>query len=89
MEKAQQKAREAGVAAMDVRAPRPEGLPSHQVPADAEGNPSPKAQRNITDPDTRIMTRGGEFLQGYHCQAVVDAESRVIVAMALWHERVR
>ncbi len=41
-----------------------------------------KAQRNFTDPQSRIMTAPGgwDFLQGYNCQAVVDSAHQVIVA---------
>lgn len=43
--------------------------------------PKPKAQRNFTDPDSRIMkTSDGSFHQCYNAQAVVDAEDQVIVA---------
>ncbi len=46
------------------------------------GVPSDKAQRNFTDPDSRIMPAAGgkEFLQGYNCQAAVDSAHQVIVA---------
>ena len=46
------------------------------------GVPEDKAQRNFTDPESRIMpTSGGrDFLQAYNCQAVVDHEHQVIVA---------
>ena len=46
------------------------------------GVPEEKAQRNFTDPESRIMPGPGgkEFLQGYNCQAVVDHEYQVIVA---------
>ena len=30
-------------------------LPSHKVPTTREGSPTPKAQRNFTDPESRIM----------------------------------
>ena len=41
----------------------------------------PKAQRNFTDPESRIMpTRGGGFEQCYNAQAAVDADAQVIVA---------
>lgn len=41
----------------------------------------PKAQRNFTDPESRIMkTSDGAFHQCYNAQAVVDAEHQVIVA---------
>ena len=41
-----------------------------------------KAQRNFTDPESRIMPGPGGryFLQGYNCQAVVDSAFQVIVA---------
>ena len=41
----------------------------------------PKAQRNFTDPDSKIMkTSDGSFAQCYNGQAVVDADHQVIVA---------
>lgn len=41
----------------------------------------PKAQRNFTDPDSKIMlTADGAFHQCYNAQAVVDADHQVIVA---------
>jgi len=55
-------------------------LPEHRVPTDAEGNPKPKAQRNFTDPDSRILKDGTGYVQGFNCQAVVDEEHQVIVA---------
>lgn len=43
--------------------------------------PRPKAQRNFTDPESKIMkTSDGSFHQCYNAQAVVDAEHQVIVA---------
>jgi transposase len=43
--------------------------------------PKPKAQRNFTDPDSKIMLTGdGAFNQCYNAQAVVDADHQVIVA---------
>jgi transposase len=43
--------------------------------------PRPKAQRNFTDPESRIMkTSDGAFHQCFNAQAVVDAEHQVIVA---------
>ena len=44
----------------------------------------PKAQRNFTDPDSKIMkTADGSFHQCYNGQAVVDSETQVIVACSL------
>ena len=41
---------------------------------DHPGVPEDKAQRNFTDPESRIMPGPGgrDFLQAYNCQAVVD-----------------
>jgi hypothetical protein len=50
-----------------------------------QGEPTDKAQRNFTDPDSRIMVRNGVFLQAYNAQAVVS-ESQVIVAHALTNQ---
>ena len=48
--------------------------------ADA-ATPKPKAQRNFTDPDSKIMLTGdGAFHQCYNAQAVVDEGHQVIVA---------
>ena len=44
----------------------------------------PNAQRNFTDPDSRIMkTADGAFQYCYNAQAVVDADHQVIVATHL------
>ena len=46
--------------------------------------PKPKAQRNFTDPDSRIMkTSDKSFHQCYSGQAVVDERAQVIVACEL------
>lgn len=43
--------------------------------------PKPKAQRNFTDPESRIMRSSDKaYIQAYNCQAAVDADSQVIVA---------
>ena len=44
--------------------------------------PAEKAQRNFTDPDSRIMRDGAtkSFEQSYNCQAAVDDQAQVIVA---------
>ena len=46
------------------------------------GVPDDKAQRNFTDPDSRIMPGPGgrDFQQSYNCQAVADSAHQVIVA---------
>ena len=51
------------------------------VPPEA-ARPAEKAQRNFTDPDSRIMRDGAtkSFEQSYNCQAIVDSQDQVIVA---------
>jgi len=60
--------------------PGPSKLPEHNITIDSAGNPKPKAQRNFTDPDSRILKDGTGFVQGYNCQAVVDEEHQIIIA---------
>jgi transposase len=56
-------------------------------PKDPSVKPGGKAQRNFTDPDSRIMKDGTtkSFEQCYNCQAAVD-ESQVIVATGVTQE---
>ena len=59
-----------------------------QDPPTAGGGTTPpsvdaKAQRNFTDPESRIMPDGanrGAFLQGYNCQIAVEESHQIIVA---------
>lgn len=54
-----------------------------QVPDPDKAVPEAKAQRNFTDPESRIMPDGankGSFVQGYNAQVAVDAADQVIVA---------
>lgn len=53
-----------------------------QVPDAEQVVPEAKAQRNFTDPESRIMKDGASksFEQAYNAQAVVDAHRQVIVA---------
>ncbi len=49
--------------------------------------PKPTAQRNFTDPESKIMkTSDGAFHQCFNGQAVVDSETQVIVAAELSDE---
>jgi hypothetical protein len=61
-------------------------LPSHRVPHLPDGTPEPKAQRNFTDPDSRIMMQGGSFVQAYNAQVVVDDAAQIIVAHAVTNQ---
>ena len=60
---------------------KPGGRPP-EVPDPAKAKPEDKAQRNFTDPDSRIMKAGAtkSFEQCYNAQAAVDGECQVIVA---------
>lgn len=53
-----------------------------QVPDPAQVQPRAQAQRNLTDPESRIMKDGatGSFQQCYNAQAAVDERRQVIVA---------
>src|SRR5208337_1239872 len=42
--------------------------------------PDAKAQKNFTDPDSRIMKSKDGFVQAYNAQAAVDAKAQIIVA---------
>ncbi len=57
---------------------RPGRKPKHPP-----GTPKPKAQRNFTDPDSRIMPAKDGFIQAYNGQIAVDATAQVIVAHSL------
>jgi transposase len=52
-------------------------------PKHSPGTPKDKAQRNFTDPESRIMKGQDGFIQGYNGQAAVDAEHQIIVAQHL------
>lgn len=42
--------------------------------------PNAKAQKNFTDPESRIMKSKDGFVQAYNAQAAVDGEAQIIVA---------
>ena len=48
--------------------------------APPSADPAPKAQKNFTDPESRIMTSKDGFVQAYNAQAAVDGTAQIIVA---------
>lgn len=58
------------------------------VPDPTQARPEAKAQRNFTDPDSRIMKDGATkaFEQAYNAQVAVDSQAQVIVAAAVTQE---
>ena len=50
--------------------------------------PKPSAQRNFTDPESRIMKGKDGFVQAYNGQLAVDTRAQVIVACELSNEAV-
>lgn len=72
-------ARAAAEAKQQAPPPSKKGGPPKTPP----GVPKDEAQRNFTDPDSRIMKSHDGFVQAYNAQAAVDADSQVIVAQVL------
>jgi transposase len=60
------------------------GMSDHGRPRRAaDGGPPQRAQRNFTDPDSRILKTRDGFVQGYNGQLAVDAQRQIIVAQRL------
>ena len=57
-------------------------------PKDPSDTPGPKAQRNFTDPESRIMKDGASksFEQAYNCQIASDEQAQVIVGTNVTQE---
>jgi transposase len=71
----------AKLAAREQRTGRKKGSPA-KVPDPAAARPAPTAQRNFTDPDSRIMKDSAtdSFIQGYTAEAAADSNGQIIVA---------
>jgi len=52
-------------------------------PAPPKAEPDGKAQRNFTDPESRILKTKNGYIQGYNAQAAVDGTAQIIVAQTL------
>jgi transposase len=57
-----------------------EGRKPGRQAAPPSTEPDGKAQKNFTDPESRIMKSKDGFVQAYNAQAAVDAEAQIIVA---------
>jgi len=58
-------------------------LRAGKTAAPPKAEPAGKAQRNFTDPESRILKTKDGFIQGYNGQAAVDGEHQIIVAQTL------
>ena len=58
-------------------------MPRRGLARTADGTPTLKTQRNLTDPDSHLMQSGGSYLQGFNCQVTVDSDHQVIVAVGV------
>lgn len=57
---------------------------ARQRTGDSDAVPEPKAQRNFTDPESRIMrSRNEGFVQGWNAQLAVDGAHQIVVACDL------
>jgi len=65
----------AGPSAGMMKSGRPQRAP--------DGGPPDRAQRNFTDPDSRIQPVRGSVIAGYNAQIAVDAAHQIIVAQRL------
>src|SRR5208283_3202270 len=72
---------EAKIASREAKAKASGKKPGGQPPAPPVAGPGPSDQINLTDEDSRIMpVAGGGFEQCYNAQAVVTADSLLVVA---------
>jgi hypothetical protein len=73
---AKRKAQDEAAKEREAKGRRKGGRPA----APPSEEPDAKAQKNFTDPQSRIMKSKDGFVQAYNAQAAVDAEAQIIVA---------
>jgi hypothetical protein len=78
-----EKAEAAGLVLVSTAATDALAMPQRTLPTNAAGHPKPGAQRNFTDPDSHILKSSDGWIQGYNCQAAVDGDHQVIVAIGV------
>jgi transposase len=62
-------------------------MPEHKVPHTRDGAPKDGAQRNFTDPDSRIMVRDGDhYVQAFNAQALVDNAHQIVVSTGVGNQ---
>src|SRR6201997_1935146 len=71
--------RKAGAEAAEKREAQGRRKPGRKF-APPSDEPQAKAQKNFTDPESRIMKSKDGFVQAYNAQIAVDAEAQIIVA---------
>ncbi len=54
-----------------------------RTPTPPRAEPDGKAQRNFTDPESRILKTKDGYIQGYNAQAAVDGAHQIVVAQTL------
>lgn len=75
--------------AQEARTGKKPGGRDPQIPDPGKATPEEKAQRNFTDPESRIMPDGshkGSFVQAFNAQIAVDSAAQIIVAAELTQE---
>jgi hypothetical protein len=78
-----EKAEQAGLEPPDLDPLPADAMPRRGLAHKADGSPTAKVQRNFSDPDSHIMQSDGDWIQGYNCQAAVDGDHQVIVAIGV------
>jgi transposase len=75
--------------AQEQRTGKKPGGRDPQIPDPEKAMPEEKAQRNFTDPESRIMPDGshkGSFVQAFNAQIAVDSAAQIIVAAEITQE---